>query len=225
MRRFLRRTIQPVVSPESRAKQQPSNRSDPEGAILAQLHWLELLSPELQSRCWGPSADMCHPLVGTREFPGTFITCGYYVCFSVVYNKQLPLQKKSSFVTGGKWNPSPSSLLVVIVTLSPPSTLCCSGSYLPFVLFLSHLAQAVRSVATGRGLLGLCLVKVCLISLLCYLLHVLFSSSCVFFAAPLQHRFRPQPPGGHWCLLCLRMQGRDGSEECVHLPGSPFLVF
>jgi hypothetical protein len=45
---------------------------------------------------------MCHPLVGTREFPGTFITCGYYVCFSVVYNKQLPLQKKSSFVTGGK---------------------------------------------------------------------------------------------------------------------------
>lgn len=51
MRRFLRRTFQSVVSPESRVKQQPSNRSDPEGAILAQLHWLELLSPELQSRC------------------------------------------------------------------------------------------------------------------------------------------------------------------------------
>lgn len=225
MHRFLCCTVQSVISPESQAEKQPSNRSDPKGAILAQLHWLELLSPELQSSCWGPSADMCHPLVGTREFPGTFITCGYYVCFSVVYSRQLPLQKKNSFVTGGKWIPTPSSLPVVIVTLSPPETRCSSGSYLPFVLFLSHLAQAVRSVATGRGLLEPCLVKVCLISFLCYLLHVLFSSLCVFFADSLQHRFKPQPPGGHWCLLCLGMQGRDGSEELVYLPGSPFLVF
>ena len=143
------------MSPESRAEKQPSNRSDPKGAILAQLHWLELLSPELQSSCWGPSADMCHPLVGTREFPGTFITCDYYVCFSVAYSRQLALQKKNSFVIGGKWIPAPSSLPVVILTLSPPVLFWFSPAFCSVSLPLGSgsvlISDGQRSAWTVSG--------------------------------------------------------------------------
>lgn len=86
MCRFLCCSVQSVIFPKCHTKKQPFNWSDPGGDILAQLHWLELLFPELHSRCWAPSADICHGLVETREFPRTFITCDYYVCFSVVYS-------------------------------------------------------------------------------------------------------------------------------------------
>lgn len=86
MCRLLRCSVQSVISPERHTKKQPFNWSDPEGEILAQVHWLELLFPELHSRCWGPSADICHRPVESREFSRTFITCDYCVWFSLVYN-------------------------------------------------------------------------------------------------------------------------------------------
>ena len=78
--------VQSVISSKLYTKKQPFNWSDPKGGILAQGHWLELLSPALHSRCCGPSAGICQRLVETREFPRPFITRDYYVCFSVVHN-------------------------------------------------------------------------------------------------------------------------------------------
>lgn len=153
MRGFLCCTVQSVISPKRRTKKQPFNWSDPEGDILAQRHWLELLFPELESRCRGPSADICHRLVGTREFPGTFITCDDYVCFSVVYNSYH--FRKRAHLLGVEGELSPLfPFLVLSLCHFMPRTLCCSGSHSPLLCFSSIWRGLCKSGVTGKALLG-----------------------------------------------------------------------
>lgn len=141
--------------------------------------------------------------------------------------QQLPLQKKRAhLLLVQSRNLSPFPLLhVVFVTLyalRPSAVLVLTA----FVLFLSHLAWGCApsshrqsSAWTWLSGWGLSIWLPAFLFSVLLLLRLLFSSLFVFFAVSSQHHFKPQPPGGPWCLLCLLMQGRDGSDwrSCTSL--------
>lgn len=178
MCRFLCCSVQSVMSPKLHTKKQPFNWSDPEGDISAQLRWLELLFLELNSRCRGPSADTCHRLVETREFPRTFITRDYQVCFSVVYNSYHFRKKARLLLVESEISPFLPLFHIIILTLSDPG--------LPAVLFhtsFCHVSPSTllvlcMSVVTSKALHGPgCIWKrsvslISSISFLCYVASV-----------------------------------------------------
>lgn len=168
-----------LSSSKLHTKKQPFNWSDLQGDILAQLHWLELLFPELQSRCWGPSADICHKLVETREFPRTFITCDYYVCFSVVYNSY-HFRKRAHLLPVASKSLSFSSLIhsVTLTLYAPIPSVPVHTSFCH--VFLSTLLAQCVSIAAGKALLRPGCIRWKSVSLISRISFLLFYFSICF---------------------------------------------
>lgn len=217
MCRFLCCSVQSVISPKLHTKKQPFNWPAPEGDILAQLHWLELLLPELDSRCWGPSADICHRLVETREFPGTYITCDYYVCFSVVSNSY-HFRKRAHLLLGeSEICPFLPLIRIVILTLYAPTPSAVLFLFSPCLYSVNSNRQALlkprcdwqKSFSLISG-----------ISCLCYFTSpfVVFISVCILCHS----HHSPVPSQSPW--KGIEASGPFGSDAPASVCSAFFLV-
>lgn len=212
MCRFLCCSVQSVISSKLHTKKQPFNWPAPEGDILAQPHWLELLLPELDSRCWGPSADICHRLVETREFPGTYITCDYYVCFSVVSNSY-HFRKRAHLLLGeSEICPFLPLIRIVILTLYAPTPSAVPFLCSPCLCSVSSNRQALLKPRCDWQ------KEVFLFDFWHFFSLLLYFSICGFhfclYSLPFssQPRSEPKSVEGHrslwafwkWCSFCLQ---------------------